>query len=149
MKYSELQKLLQRHREQRELEEYQKHRVLSVPRTNKLHITFLIILFFILLTAIVATLVWIPMALAAKIIIGAIVLIVFLELYLKFLGIRAVECYQHYASEERRRRCLCVPSCSEYAIACFKKYTVIVALCKIRRRLYVTCTGDEYKLDPP
>ncbi|MBQ9805334.1 MAG: membrane protein insertion efficiency factor YidD [Clostridia bacterium] len=65
------------------------------------------------------------------------------------MGIKLVECYQHYTSEEVRRRCLCVPSCSEYAIACFKKYWFIQAILKIRKRLYFTCQGDEYKLDPP
>jgi len=39
----------------------------------------------------------------------------------KFLTIKLVECYQHYAKEEIRRRCLCKPTCSEYALAVLKK----------------------------
>lgn len=68
---------------------------------------------------------------------------------LRFLGIMCVKCYQHYASEERRRRCLCKPTCSEYAILCFKKYIFVYALIKIRKRLFVTCTGEDYKIDWP
>ena len=61
--------------------------------------------------------------------------IVFSDFYLRFLGIKAVECYQHYAKEETRRKCLCVPSCSEYAILCLKKYELIKALLKIKKRI--------------
>ena len=71
------------------------------------------------------------------------------EFSLRFLGIKTVECYQHYAREETRRKCLCVPSCSEYAILCFQKYELVYALLKIRKRLYVTCQGFEYIVDNP
>lgn len=68
---------------------------------------------------------------------------------LRLLGIVFVKCYQHHASEERRRRCLCKPTCSEYAILCFKKYIFIYAIIKIRKRLLFTCKGEDYKIDPP
>ena len=56
--------------------------------------------------------------------------------------------YQHYAGEKVRRRCLCIPSCSENAILCLRRYPLIWALMKIRKRLYKTCK-EEYKLDFP
>ena len=66
----------------------------------------------------------------------------------KFFCIKAVECYQHYAKEETRRRCLCMPTCSEYAISALKKYCLIKALIKIHKRLFRTCRGGFYKKDP-
>ena len=68
---------------------------------------------------------------------------------LRLLGLVAVKCYQHHASEERRRRCLCKPTCSEYAISCLKKYVFIYAAIKIYKRLFVTCKGVDYKIDWP
>jgi len=45
---------------------------------------------------------------------------------------------------------MCVPSCSEYAIICLEKiFPLTVALLKIRKRLYKTCKGEDYKLDFP
>lgn len=76
------------------------------------------------------------------------VYIVNLLLISNYLSIKIVECYQHYASEERRRRCVCKPTCSEYAIAVLWKYNIFKALHKIRIRLYKTCQGD-YKVDNP
>ena len=61
--------------------------------------------------------------------------------FAKKICIKAIECYQHYAKEETRRRCLCVPSCSEYAIAVLKKHNIFKALHKIRIRLFRTCRG--------
>ncbi len=69
--------------------------------------------------------------------------------FAKLILIKAVECYQHYAKEETRRRCLCMPTCSEYAIAALKKYPLPVALRKIRNRLFVTCNGAIYQKDFP
>ena len=51
--------------------------------------------------------------------------IVFAFLFLKRICIKSIECYQHYAKEETRRKCVCIPSCSEYSIAVLKKYNII------------------------
>ena len=67
--------------------------------------------------------------------------IVFGFLFSKKICIKAIECYQHYAKVETRRRCICVPSCSEYSIAVLKKYHIFKALNKIRIRLFKTCRG--------
>ena len=37
----------------------------------------------------------------------------------------------------------------EYAILCLKKYELIHALLKIRKRLFVTCKGSDYIIDDP
>ena len=63
--------------------------------------------------------------------------------------IKLIECYQHYAKESTRRKCLCMPTCSEYAIEVLKKHCLIVALLKIRKRLFVTCRNGIYKIDLP
>ena len=61
---------------------------------------------------------------------------------LRFLLIKIIECYQHYAKEELRRFCMCMPSCSEYAIAVLKKYPLAIAIFKIVLRLTVICDGE-------
>lgn len=67
----------------------------------------------------------------------------------KILFIQLIKCYQHYAPEHIRRKCLCKPTCSEYAIAVLKKYLTIVALFKIVNRVFFTCRGKDYKIDEP
>ena len=69
-------------------------------------------------------------------------------IYLKKICIVAVEVYQHYASEEIRRRCTLMPSCSEYALLTLKKDNVFKALYKIHIRLTKRCKGS-YKIDYP
>ena len=73
---------------------------------------------------------------------------VFGLLLLRLFLIKLIECYQHYAKEELRRFCMCMPSCSEYAIAVLKKYPIFVAIFKIIFRLTVTCDGEK-KIDTP
>ncbi len=63
--------------------------------------------------------------------------------------IKLVECYQHYASEDRRRRCLCMPTCSEYALVVLKKKPLPLSLLKIRKRLFKTCRDGNYQKDFP
>ena len=74
---------------------------------------------------------------------------VFAFLFLKKICIKSIECYQHYAKEETRRKCVCIPSCSEYSIAVLKKYNIFKALNKIRIRLFKTCGGYGYVHDEP
>ena len=70
-----------------------------------------------------------------------------------FIGNRfliyCIKIYQHYASEKIRRRCICKPSCSEYAIAVLKKYRLIKACYKIYIRLTRTCRGRKFIIDYP
>lgn len=63
--------------------------------------------------------------------------------------IGAIHLYQRYASEDLRRRCLCKPTCSEYAIQVIEKYGVIRGLRKSYVRLFKTCRGRRYKIDNP
>jgi putative component of membrane protein insertase Oxa1/YidC/SpoIIIJ protein YidD len=70
-------------------------------------------------------------------------------LCLKKLLVTAVELYQHYAPEDIRRKCILMPTCSEYAILALRKYSVIVGLYKIYVRLSRTCRGGEYRMDYP
>ena len=75
--------------------------------------------------------------------------LIFLLLFFKKICISSIECYQHYAKEETRRRCMCIPSCSEYSIAVLKKYNIFKAINKIRIRLFKTCGSVGYVHDEP
>lgn len=68
-------------------------------------------------------------------------------LRLTLIGI--VHLYQHYAPEAMRRRCFCMPSCSEYMILAIRKYGPILGTCKGIKRLVSTCDGECYKIDYP
>ncbi len=76
---------------------------------------------------------------------GFLVFILFLRKFL--IGI--VELYQHYASEDVRRRCLFMPTCSEYTILALKKYGVIIGLYKAYVRIFKKCRGNIYRIDYP
>jgi len=67
---------------------------------------------------------------------------------LKKICILIIEIYQHYASDEVRRRCSLMPSCSEYALLALQKYNVFKALYKTFIRLNSKCNGI-YKIDYP
>ena len=149
MNTEERQELRRQYEVQRQIEDYQIKRILSVPKTNKIMLVGWIVLFIALVVLCIVLGVLLLNKICLRIVIITVLLVVVFEFYGRFLGIKAVECYQHYASEETRRRCLCVPSCSEYAILCLKKYGLIRALHKIRKRLYVTCQGSDYVIDWP
>lgn len=74
--------------------------------------------------------------------------IYYLLLSRRFLAL-CVQLYQHYASEETRRRCICKPSCSEYAISVLQKHYTLKAICLIIKRLFFTCSGYHYVEDEP
>ena len=149
MNLEERNELRHQYEEQKELEKYQKERVLHIPKTNKVMLCGCFFLFAVLIIiSIILSVLLVKTALLRTVVISILLFMIF-ELYGRFLGIKVVECYQHYATEETRRRCLCVPSCSEYAILCLKKFCLIKALVKIRKRLYVTCKGADYIIDWP
>jgi len=68
--------------------------------------------------------------------------------FLKKMCILSIELYQHYASETVRRKCVLMPSCSEYALQALQKYNVFIALYKTYIRLTKKCKGS-YKIDYP
>jgi len=149
MNIEERQELRRQYEAQKQIEDYQIKRILSIPKTNKMMLFGWIVLLLALVVLCIVLGALLLNKLCLRIVIITVLLVVVFESYGRFLGIKAVECYQHYASEETRRRCLCVPSCSEYAILCLKKYGLIRALHKIRKRLYVTCQGSDYVIDWP
>jgi len=67
---------------------------------------------------------------------------------LKHFCVMAIELYQRYASEAIRRKCVLMPSCSEYALQALHKYNVFKALYKIFTRLTQKCHGA-YQIDYP
>ncbi len=148
MNFKQINKIEQEYRLQKRLERYQQIRPLPKPKTTYTSLIVAIVCF-LLTTAIGivvlvknsgAVAVWLPITLIYPI---------FSDFYIRFVLITAVKCYQHYAKEERRRKCLCVPSCSQYAIAVLKRNFLLFAIFKIRKRLFQTCQGDDYKIDLP
>lgn len=77
------------------------------------------------------------------------VTILFLILFLKRIFITTIELYQHYAPEETRRKCLLMPTCSEYALLALQKYGVIKGMYKIYVRITKKCKGNTYYIDYP
>jgi len=67
----------------------------------------------------------------------------------KYAVIGAVKLYQRYAPEEIRRRCLFMPTCSEYTIMAVRKYGGIIGLCKGYYRLMYLCRGNIYRIHYP
>lgn len=67
----------------------------------------------------------------------------------KRAAIGTIKIYQHYASDNVRRRCMLRPTCSEYALLALQKYSFIKAMIKIYNRVTITCGGSEYKIDYP
>lgn len=68
---------------------------------------------------------------------------------LRFIIIGLVHLYQHYASESIRRKCLLMPTCSEYMILAVKNYGAILGLYKGIYRLLTVCRGNVYRIDYP
>lgn len=125
-------------------------RVLPRPKTTKFVVGLYGLILLLMLSGFAVGLFgFCTMSLWVKLPVFVLFLLVLAETYVRLLGIKIVECYQHYATEKTRRRCKCVPSCSEYAILCLKKYPLIRALRKIRKRLFVTCKGFDYIIDQP
>ena len=67
----------------------------------------------------------------------------------RYAIIGAIKLYQHYAPEEIRRRCLFMPTCSEYTIMAIRKYGTVIGLCKSYFRLFYRCRGNIYMIDYP
>lgn len=68
---------------------------------------------------------------------------------LKIWIIGAVKLYQRYAPEEVRRRCMYMPTCSEYMILAVQKYGAFKGLIKGWDRVYNRCVGNIYRIDYP
>ncbi len=135
---------------QKTLEKIVNSRVLVRPNVKKWQVAisfailpFLLFICIFLIFLSEVSMVW-------KIILSSFIAIVIFEGYLRFCFLLVVKSYQHYAKEETRRRCKCIPSCSEYAVISLKRvFPLILALLKIRKRLFFTCNGEEYKIDFP
>lgn len=133
----------------KKIEEYTATRPLNRPNVKK----WQVVVAFAAIPAVIFVAVLPPLLLSATwqaFSISAIALFLAIEGYVRVCLILLVKCYQRYAKVETRRRCKCVPSCSEYAVLSLKKiFPLFVALLKIRKRLFSTCDGREYRIDFP
>ena len=141
--------LIERHYQQIDLFYYQNRRDIVRPKTNAFHVIIWSLVYLSIIAFCVVLNIMINPPLFYEISISIVVYLLVSEFLVRYIGVKAVECYQHYAKEEIRRNCLCVPSCSEYAILCLKKYELVYAMLKIRKRLFVTCKGSVYIIDNP
>ena len=138
------------YKRQKKLEIFVNSRVLKRPKIKKWQVTanFVILPFLLFLEIYFAIVIKCNLLAKISFIVGSSFFIT--EIYLRFCLLGVVKCYQRYAKSDTRKRCKCIPSCSEYAIICLKKvFPLPYALLKIRKRLYVTCNGEEYKIDFP
>lgn len=116
-----------------------KSRPLVRPKTTKITVAAWIIAYLLLSLLTAMAVICVFQVTKYKFLIYIFSYIVLGLLFSRKICIKLIECYQHYAKEETRRRCVCVPSCSEYSIAVLKKYNIFKALNKIRIRLFKTC----------
>lgn len=133
---------------QHELERKIKNRKLYRPRTSKFSVVFLYLIFLFGLL-VIPFLILLNIDIVLKVILIILYILLDIEMLLRLSFIKTIRCYQHYAKEETRRRCLCIPSCSEYAIDCYKKFPLIYFFYKIHKRLFKTCRGGMYLIDKP
>ena len=140
----------QEYLKQRKLEQFVCQRKLERPSNKKYHVVILFSAALLLIVCAIVFSLLLPISVIYKILVSVTLLLFVFELYIRFCLIQTVKCYQRYAKAETRKRCMCVPSCSEYAILCLGRvFPLMIALIKIRKRLYKTCKGEDYKLDFP
>lgn len=138
------------YKRQKKLEIFVNSRVLKRPKIKKWQVAVCFVALPFLLFFPIILSILINQKLIYKIIFSVCFIVIICETYLRFCLIMFIKCYQGYAKEETRRRCKCIPSCSEYSIICLKKiFPIIIAFLKIRKRLFVTCDGEDYKVDFP
>lgn len=68
---------------------------------------------------------------------------------LKWCVIDIIKLYQHYAPEHVRRRCILMPSCSEFAIIAVRKYGLIIGSSLTLYRLNHRCKGTIHRIEYP
>lgn len=138
------------YQKQRKLEQFVCQRVLKRPSNKKCQVVILLSIALLLILCAFVFCALLPIVGIYKLLFSIVYFLLIFEIYVRFCLIQTIKCYQHYAKEETRKRCMCVPSCSEYAIICLRRiFPLIIALIKIRTRLYKTCNGENYKLDFP
>lgn len=76
------------------------------------------------------------------------IFIIFLALSAKNITIMSILLYQSYASEYTRRRCMCMPSCSVYALMVLRKFNYIKAIILIYKRIR-RCARPQCIIDYP
>ena len=72
-----------------------------------------------------------------------------LILILRHCTIDIIKLYQHYAPENVRRRCILMPSCSEFAIIAIRKYGLIFGSFLTLYRLNHRCKGTIHRIEYP
>lgn len=138
------------YQKQKKLELIVSSRVLIRPNVKKWQVSASIVILPFLIFLGILFICQLNLSLGFKVVLCATVVLIIFESYLRFCLVLVVKRYQAVAKEETRKRCKCIPSCSEYAVICLKSvFPLVIALLKIRKRLFVTCKGEEYIIDFP
>ena len=67
----------------------------------------------------------------------------------RWLVIDCIKLYQRYAPEHIRRRCIMMPSCSEFAILALKRYGLILGCIMAYYRVNYRCRGTINRIEYP
>jgi len=134
--------------EQDVADRYVNKRQIVRPDTN-IKTALVSVLLFMLATGVLTWLLHYVFMTVSIFILCAIVIFVELLFCFKYAIVGTIKLYQHYAPEEIRRRCLFMPTCSEYTIMAIRKYGTVIGLCKSYFRLFYRCRGNIYMIDYP
>lgn len=77
--------------------------------------------------------------------VGWLILIVFA----RPIAVMLIKLYQRTAPDSIRSKCVCQPTCSNYALMAIEKYGIWRALPKIYHRVVHTCNGEPTIIDYP
>lgn len=134
-------------REQEQLRQYcLQHKIVRPPQQSVALVVVLFVFLIMVLSIVIFLSYMTTWSLWINVEIGLSVGIFFVA---RRVSIIAIKLYQRYAPEEKRRKCICRPSCSEYAIAVLQKYGLFKGWYKIYVRLIYTCRGNVYRIDEP
>lgn len=134
---------------QKELRAIVEARPIFRPKTSAISVVLTTLALILLLTPPIFLLIFANLDLALEIALPVIYYALFIEVCCRLYLANLIRFYQCRASEDTRRSCLCVPSCSDYALLSLKKYPMILTALKIFKRLVFTCKGDKYIVNLP
>ena len=134
--------------EHRIAESYRKTHYLARPRTSILHVILYCLIFKVLSLSFSAILVFFAKVPGGLWLWDDMITLVLVFAFAKQILLTLIECYQHYAPEHVRRKCVFMPSCSMYAMLAIHKYNLFKAVHMIIGRLN-RCNGPVCSIDYP
>ena len=131
---------------------YVRKRTLTRPSITFKKAILITLVFFCITIICSITIYFLLFSLGLNISISLFLFIFYLVVFLfvaKKMSIGIIQLYQHYAPESIRRKCMLMPTCSEYGIIVLNKYGFFIGWFKIFKRLFFTCKSSVYFIDEP